>query len=288
MRVRAHGIDIEYEVGGNASASPMVLAMGFSQQLVAWDDAFCERLAARGFRVLRFDNRDVGLSSKFDSAPLPNIPAILAGDTSTVAYAIEDMADDVAGLIETLGLGAAHVAGVSMGGMIAQSLAIRHPERVSSLASIMSTTGARDVGLASPEARRLVSERAPAERDAHIEHGVRVWRALASPGYPLDEARVRAKIARAYDRCYYPAGVARQAAAIVSQRDRTEKLRGVRVPTVVIHGQDDPLIGVSGGEATARAIPGAKLVVDPGLGHDLPEGAWPLIIEAIAANALAS
>jgi pimeloyl-ACP methyl ester carboxylesterase len=288
MRVQAHGIDIEYEECGSASAPPMVLAMGFSQQLIAWDDPFCEALAARGFRVVRFDNRDVGLSSKFGSAPVPNLAAILAGDLSTVAYAIEDMADDAAALIEALGLGAPHVVGVSMGGMIAQSLAIRHPERVRSLASIMSTTGARDVGHALPEALRLVSERSPADRDGNIEQGVRVWRALASPGDPLDEGRVRAKIARAFDRCYYPAGVARQAAAIVSQRDRTDALHGVRVPTVVIHGKDDPLIDVSGGEATARAIPGAKLVVVPGLGHDLPEGAWPLLIDAIAANTVAA
>jgi pimeloyl-ACP methyl ester carboxylesterase len=285
MRVRAHGIDIEYETFGNAGAPPMVLVMGFSQQLVGWDDSFCGQLAERGFHVVRFDNRDIGLSTKFDSSPVPRIRAILSGDTSTVAYSIEDMADDTAGLIEELGLGSAHVVGTSMGGMIAQSLAIAHPTRLRSLTSIMSTTGERTVGQPSPEALQFLSKQAPSERNAHIEYGVRMWRALGSPGFPFDEARVRDRVQRAFDRCYHPAGAARQAATIISQRDRTRQLRDVRIPAAVIHGADDPLIHVSGGEATARAIPGAKLVVVPGMGHDLPEGLWPLLIDTVVENA---
>jgi pimeloyl-ACP methyl ester carboxylesterase len=234
---------------------------------------------------VRFDNRDVGLSTKLEGRPVPNMAAILGGDTSTVAYSIEDMADDTAGLIEALGSDSAHVAGLSMGGMIAQSLAIRYPDRVRSLASIMSTTGDRAVGHSSSEALALVGRRGPTERSAAIEHGVLVWRALRSPGFPFDEAGARERVARAYDRTFYPAGAARQAGALVAQRDRTQALRGVKIPTVVIHGENDPLIHVSGGEATARAIPGARFVLIPGMGHDLPVAIWPVLIDAIATNA---
>jgi len=285
MRVRVRGVDLEYETFGSAGDPPMVLIMGFAQQLIAWADSFCQQLAARRFHVVRFDNRDIGLSTKFDSAPRPNIPAILGGDKTTVAYAIDDMADDTAGLIEELGFVSAHMVGLSMGGMIAQSLAIRHPARVKSLTSIMSTTGEPKVGYAKPEVISLMTRRPPADRDGNIELGLEVWRALRSPGFPFDEPRVRDRITRAFDRCHHPAGVSRQFAAILSQSDRTERLREVRVPVAVIHGAEDPLIHVSGGEATARAIPGAKLLVVPGMGHDLPEDLWPLIIDTIAENA---
>jgi pimeloyl-ACP methyl ester carboxylesterase len=284
MRVRARDLELEYETFGTAADPPVVLVMGFSQQLTAWDARFCAQLAARGFYVVRFDNRDVGLSTKISSAQRPNIPAIAGGDLSTVAYGIEDMADDTAALIEGLGLGAAHVVGVSMGGMIVQSLAIRHPIRVKSLVSIMSTTGDRSVGHATPETMALVAKRAPSEREANIEHGLRVWHQLRSPAFQYDEAQGRERLARGYERQFYPEGVARQAAAIVGQHDRTAALRELRIPAVILHGADDPLIHVSGGEATARAIPGARLVVVPGMGHDLPEGVWPIVIDAIVAN----
>lgn len=284
MRARANGLEIEYETFGDAGHPPMLLIMGFAQQLITWDERFCEQLAARGFYVVRFDNRDIGLSTKIESAQLPNIRAILAGDTSTVAYSIEDMADDTAGLLEALGFASAHIVGLSMGGMIAQSLAVRHPKRVRALASIMSTTGDARVGHALPETLGLISKRAPTERDANIEHGMCVWSALRSPGYPFDEPRVRERVARAFDRARCPDGVTRQLAAIVSQRDRTESLRDVRVPAVVIHGADDPLIHVSGGEATALAIPGARFLTLPGMGHDLPEGVWPVVIDALVGN----
>jgi len=285
VRAKTSKVELEYETFGDQQAPPLLLVMGFAQQMITWDDRFCDLLASRGFRVLRFDNRDVGLSTKLDAAPLPDIPGILGGDTSTVAYSIEDMADDTAGLIDALGLGSAHVVGLSMGGMIVQSLAIRHPSRVMSLASIMSTTGDRAVGQASPETLALVGKRGPTERREAIDHGVLVWRALRSPGYPFDEAAVRDRVARSFDRSFYPAGLARQAAAIVSQRDRTAALGGVKVPAVAIHGANDPLIDASGGRATARAIPGARLVEVPGMGHDLPAGVWPVVIDAIVANA---
>lgn len=285
MKAKTNGLYLEYETFGDEDAPPILLVMGFSQQLMGWDERFCEQLASRGFRVVRFDNRDVGLSTKLDSSPLPNIAAILGGDRSTIAYSIEDMADDTAGLIEALRLGSAHVAGVSMGGMIAQSLAIRHPARVRSLASIMSTTGDRTVGQASSEVLALVGRRGPSERSAAIEHGLLVWRTIRSPKYAFAEDEVRARVARAYDRSFCPDGVARQAGAIVSQRDRTEALSRVKLPAVVIHGADDPLIHVSGGEASARAIPGARLVIVPGMGHDLPEGVWPILIDEIVKNA---
>jgi pimeloyl-ACP methyl ester carboxylesterase len=285
MRAKVGALDLEYETFGDGGAPPLLLVQGFAQQLIRWDERFCERLASLGFRVVRFDNRDVGLSTKLESAPLPNLPGILSGDLSSVAYSIDDMADDVAGLIEVLGLGAAHVVGISMGGMIAQALAIRHPARVRTLTSIMSTTGDRRVGQASSEALSVVMRPPARDREAYIEGGVTGWRALRSPGYPFDEQGVRAFVARAFDRCFYPQGVARQMAAIVSQRDRTEALRSVVAPTVVVHGAEDPLVHFSGGEATARAIEGARLVVVPGMGHDLPEGVWPVVLDAIAGNA---
>jgi pimeloyl-ACP methyl ester carboxylesterase len=285
MRTRANALELEYDTFGDAKNPPIVLITGFAQQLVAWDERFCEELAARGFRVVRFDNRDIGLSTRLESAPLPNIPAILSGDTATVAYHLEDMADDTAGLLDALGYPSAHIVGLSMGGMIAQTMAIRHPARVRSLTSMMSTTGDRSVGHSSPEAFAVVWTPWPPDRDAYIEHGVRVWRTLRSPGWPFDEARVRTRVARAYDRGPYPAGLARQAGAIVAQADRTARLRELRVPTVVVHGADDPLIHVSGGEATAAAVSGSRLLVLPGMGHDLPPGVWQAIIDAIALNA---
>jgi pimeloyl-ACP methyl ester carboxylesterase len=285
VRARIHGLELEYEAFGDEKAPLLLLIMGFSEQLIGWDERFCRQLASRGFHVVRFDNRDTGLSTKIDGTPRPNIAAILGGDLATVAYGIEDMADDTARLIDELKLGPAHVVGVSMGGMIAQSLAIRHPARVRSLASIMSTTGDRAVGHATSEALALVGRRGPIDRAGAIERGVLVWKTIGSPGYPFDEAAVRDRVAKAYDRGFHPNGAARQAAAIVSQRDRTEALRGLTVPAVVIHGADDPLVNVSGGEATARAIPNARLVVVPGMGHSLPEGVWPIVIDAIAENA---
>ena len=285
MRAATNGLELEYETFGHEGDPAVLLVIGFAQQLLAWDAAFCTQLAARGFYVIRFDNRDVGLSTKLTMQGRPNILAVLGGDRSTVTYGIEDMADDAAGLIATLGIGAAHVVGVSMGGMIAQTLALRHPSQVKSLVSIMSTTGDPSVGQPSPEAFAALTKRPPSEREAYIDHGVGVWRVLRSPGFEHDDARSRQKIAEAYDRSFFPEGATRQFAAIVTQPERTQALGALKIPVTVIHGAADPLINRSGGEATARAIPRAKLLVIPGMGHDLPVGVWTTVIDAIVETA---
>jgi pimeloyl-ACP methyl ester carboxylesterase len=279
-----NGIEIEYDTFGDEGGAPLLLVMGLGAQLVAWDDEFCELLAAGGFRVVRFDNRDVGLSTKTEG-PLPDIVAALGGDASSANYTLNDMADDAAGLLDALGISAAHVVGASMGGMIAQTLAIRHPDRVLSLCSIMSTTGNRNVGQPTPEAMQILLRPVAQTRDEALEMGVAATRAIGSPGFPFDEARARDRAGRAYDRCYHPMGVARQLAAIMASGDRTEALAGVTVPTVVIHGDGDPLVTPSGGEATASAVPGAELVMIEGMGHDLPPEVWPQTVQAIVSNA---
>jgi pimeloyl-ACP methyl ester carboxylesterase len=285
MHAATNGLELEYDTFGNKGNPAVLLVIGFAQQLLAWDVGFCGQLADRGFFVIRFDNRDVGLSTKMTPLGRPNIPAILGGDPSTVAYGIEDMAEDTVGLIGALGVGSAHVVGISMGGMIAQTLAIRHPDRVKSLVSIMSTTGDPSVGQQTPEAFAAVTQRPPKEREEYIEHALRVWQVLRSPGFPHDDARTRAQIAAAYDRSFFPEGVVRQFAAILTQRNRTAALRDLKVPVTVIHGADDPLIDKSGGESTARAVPGATLIVVPGMGHDLPLAMWTKIIDAIVETA---
>jgi pimeloyl-ACP methyl ester carboxylesterase len=234
---------------------------------------------------VRFDNRDVGLSTKIEAAGMPNIAALFMGDTSSAPYALDDMADDAVGLLDALGVESAHVAGVSMGGMIAQLAAIRHPTRVRSLASIMSSTGDRKVGRATPEASAALMLPPPLDRHAYVEQGVGVWRTIGSRGELFDEARVRRRLERSFDRAFYPLGAARQLAAILAARDRTRELGSVRAKTIAIHGADDPLIQRSGGEATARAIPDAHLEIIERMGHDLPEPLWPRIVSAIATNA---
>jgi pimeloyl-ACP methyl ester carboxylesterase len=279
------GIEIEYDTMGDAGAPTLVLVMGFSMQLVAWDPRFCELLAGRGYRVVRFDNRDVGKSTKLARAGMPEFPRIMAGDRSAAPYGIEDMADDLGALVAALGVPAAHLVGASMGGFIVQETAIRHPGRVLSVTSIMSSTGDRTVGTPRPDALAAIMAPPPLDRAGAIERAVSIVRVIGSPGFPFDEDRVRRRAAEAYDRDHDPAGAARQAAAIFTQRDRTADLARVRAPTLVLHGADDPLIHVSGAEATARAVPGARLVVVPGMGHDLPEPAWPTLVDAIVDNA---
>jgi pimeloyl-ACP methyl ester carboxylesterase len=272
-----NGIELAYQTFGERSEPALLLVMGLGAQLIHWPEEFCEQLASRGFFVVRFDNRDVGHSTKMDDAPVPDLLALAVGDASAATYTLDDMADDVIGLLDHLELDTAHVAGASMGGMIAQTLAIRHPQRVLSVCSIMSTTGDPEVGQARPEALT--------DRDSYIEFHVNAFKAIGSPGFALDEEFLRWRAAATFDRSYYPDGFKRQLAAIIASGDRTRALAQVSVPTVVIHGADDPLITVSGGEATARAIPGAELVVIPGMGHDLPPGAWDRIIDGITANA---
>jgi pimeloyl-ACP methyl ester carboxylesterase len=283
-RAQANGIELEYETFGDSSDPAILLIMGLGVQLLGWPEEFCEMLAKRGFYVIRYDNRDIGLSSKIEDAPVPDLMAFLAGDTSSAGYFIEDMANDAAGLLDALGIDAAHIVGVSMGGMITQALAIHHPDRVLSLTSWMSTTGDSTVGQPRPEALPALISPAPEGRDAYIEYAVGLFKIIGSPGYPADQQRLREVIAASYDRSYYPVGFMRQLAAAAASPDRTAALANVRVPALVIHGEDDPLIQVSGGEATAKAIPGAKLVKIPGLGHDIPPELWPTFADAIVEN----
>lgn len=278
-------IELEYDVRGDAGAPPLVLVMGFSLQMVAWDEAFCDKLASRGFRVFRYDNRDVGLSTKLSHLGPPDFMRAMMGDTTAAPYSIEDMAGDLVGLLDALGLPAAHVAGVSMGGFIVQSAAIARPERILSLASIMSTTGDRAFSQPTPRALQALLAPVPTERARAIDHAVSVWKVLGSQTLPFDEARVRADATRAWDRSHDAEGVARQACAVFTQTDRTAALGKVSIPSVVIHGVEDPLLTLPGGEATARAIPGARMVAVHGMGHDLPPQVWDVVIDAIVDNA---
>ena len=278
------GIELAYEAFGEPDDPLMLLVMGLGVQMLGWDTRFCRELAKRGFRVVRFDNRDVGHSTKLAEAGVPNLMAGIQGDFSSAAYTLEDMADDTAGLVEHLGGGPAHLVGASLGGMVAQMLAARRPDLVASLTSIMSTTGRRDVGKPLDAVLPVLLTPAPAEREAFIERSVRTFRAIGSPGYPRSEDRVRALAAASFDRCYHPAGAGRQLMAVFASGDRTDALRTIRAPTLVIHGQEDPLIGHSGGEATAEAIPDAELMSIPGMGHDMPEELWPRFIDGIVRN----
>jgi pimeloyl-ACP methyl ester carboxylesterase len=283
---RANGIQIEYDSFGDASHRPLLLVMGLGAQMIFWEEEFCEALAERGHYVVRFDNRDVGLSSKLDAAGIPNMMelmlALQAGRRPEAPYTLDHMADDAAGLLDALGLESAHVCGASMGGMIVQALAIRHPRRVRSMTSIMSSTGNPALPPAKPEAMAALMAPPPTDRAGSIERGVQTWRVIGSPGFAFEEERIRERAGRAFDRGFYPQGVARQMAAIVSHGSRVEALRGVTAPTLVIHGDADPLVPIEGGRDTAASIPGAELLVIEGMGHDLPRAAWPRIVGSIS------
>src|SRR3954451_24353707 len=277
------GIELAYERFGDPAGPPLLLVMGLATQMLGWPDEFCSGLAARGLSVVRFDNRDIGLSTHLHDAPPPDLAAATLGDTSSASYTLSDMARDAAELLDALELQSAHVVGASMGGMIAQTLAIEHPEKVRSLTSIMSTTGDPRVGGASQEP--LGARHPPPARDRAeaIERTVSTYRVIGSPAYELDEPALRERAGLSFDRAYDPAGVARQLVAIIASGDRTARLRELRLPALVIHGVEDPLVRVSGGRATAAAIPGAELVELDGMGHDLPRALWPLITDRVAA-----
>jgi pimeloyl-ACP methyl ester carboxylesterase len=274
-------IDIAYETLGDPADPPVLLIHGLGGQLLDWPNGFCARLVERRLYVIRFDNRDVGLSSHSE-APPPDLDAALSGDTSTVLYTLDEMAGDAAGLIEALGLQSAHVVGFSLGGMIAQTLAIGHPARVRSLTSISSSTGNSEVGRATDAALALLTVPPVPTRDGAMDRAVVASRIVGSPAYPTDEAELRTEAARAFDRAFDPVGFTHQLAASFVQADRTEDLGRVGVPTLVIHGAEDPLVQVSGGQATAAALPGAELVVIEGMGHDLPQALYPEIADHIA------
>jgi pimeloyl-ACP methyl ester carboxylesterase len=291
-RIKANGIELEYVIDGEPDARPLLAIMGLGAQLIRWPQAFVDRLAARGFRVIRFDNRDVGLSEKLEAAGQPDFPAIMAaraaGQTPPVAYTLDDMAKDATGLLDVLGVAKAHIVGASMGGMIAQLVAADHPHKTLSLTSIFSTTGHPDLPPATPEAMARLTLTAPDPRtdlDAYVAHSIASSRVMGSPGYPATDEKLRAEAIATAERCYYPAGFARQYAAIVASGNRRERVRKITAPTTVIHGTDDPLVPVTGGRDTAANIPGAVWVEFPGMGHDIPVELYDPIIDAIAANA---
>jgi pimeloyl-ACP methyl ester carboxylesterase len=279
-----NGIEIAYETLGDASDQPLLLVMGLGMQLIHWDRNLCDQLAARGFYVIRFDNRDSGLSTHID-APLPDLRRAMIGLHTDAPYLLDDMAADAFGLLDHLGIEAAHVVGVSMGGMIAQTMAIARPERVLSLTSIMSTTGNRRVGLPKLRVWSVLLRQAPRDREGYIEHFVRVFRMIGSRRYPMSEPRIRQLAADTWERDHHASGTPRQLAAILASGDRTAALRSLRLPVTVIHGRDDPLVPFRGGRATAAAIPGARLIAIPGMGHDLPEQLWPQFIDAVVETA---
>ena len=281
---RVNGIELCYETFGDRSDPPALLVMGLGTQMLAWPDDFCAELARRGFFVTRYDNRDVGHSTRFDGMRPPRPRQLLTRRVRPV-YTLADMADDAAGLIAELGFESAHVVGASMGGMIGQMLAINRPERVRSLVSIMSTTGSRFVGQPAAAIYPFFLKPMPKSKPEYLERGMKLWSVIGSPGFPRDDGEIRDLLERSYERGLSPAGTMRQLAAIVAAGNRTGDLARIKAPTLVIHGTKDKMIRVSGGKATARAIPGAELELIRGMGHDLPRALWPRLLDGIERTA---
>jgi pimeloyl-ACP methyl ester carboxylesterase len=280
--VGTSGIRLAYERFGDPEKPPVLLVMGLGTQMLGWPDDFCSALVDRGLHVIRFDNRDIGLSTHLHDAPVPDVIAALQGDTSSASYTLSDMAADTVGLLDALGLDSVHVVGASLGGMIAQTIAIEHRDRVRSLTSMMSSTGDGTVGQPTPEALGALLSPPAASREEAMDRAVAIFRVIGSPGFELDEPELRRRTGLGYDRAYDPAGVARQLVAVLASGDRTGRLRSVAAPTLVLHGADDPLVAVSGAKATAEAVPNAEFVVMDGWGHDLPRALWPEITARIA------
>jgi pimeloyl-ACP methyl ester carboxylesterase len=277
-------LEICYETFGDPGDPALLLVMGLGTQMIGWPDAFCAALAERGFFVIRYDNRDVGRSTHLRDRRPPTLRQLLVRDRSAAAYSLADMAADGIGLLDALGIRRAHVAGASMGGMIAQTMAARFPDRVLSLASIMSNTGHRWKGTPGLRVYPIFMRRPADNREGVIESTVSTFRLIGSPGFPFEEDELRRVAQLSYDRGYNPAGTARQLAAILAAGDRVAELRRITAPTVVIHGTRDRMVRPSGGRETARAIPGAQLLEIDGMGHDLPVAAWGRIIDAVVAN----
>jgi pimeloyl-ACP methyl ester carboxylesterase len=288
-KAKANKIELEYDTFGDASAQPLLLIMGLGSQMIIWPEEFCKSLAKEGFFVIRFDNRDIGLSTKFDAAGVQDIMKVFSaaqkGQPIKAPYTLNDMADDAVGLLDFLKIKKVHVCGASMGGMIAQTIAIRHPSRILSLTSIMSSTGDPNLPQPKPEAMQALIVPPPKKKEAYIKHAVKMWRILYGSGFPYDE-KLRAEIAeKAYDRSFYPDGMNRQTVAIMASGSRKDALKSVKVPTLVIHGGDDPLVSPEAGKDTAASIPNSELLIIDGMGHSLPPEVWSRIIKAISANA---
>lgn len=287
--VRANGIDICYEIFGDADAEPLLLIMGLGGQMIHWYDDFCQQLAARGFRVIRFDNRDIGQSSKMTGGKRLTAIELLKLRFLRIPvaapYTLGDMGQDAIGLMDALGIGSAHLVGASMGGMIAQEIAISFPERVRSLTSIMSTTGNPRIPPPTREATAVLTTPPPSTREEYFAQYARTWKVLRAGSFPEDEALDRSRAERTFERGLNPAGVGRQLRAILASGSRKERLRSVKAPTLVIHGTVDPLVHPEGGRDTATSIPGAKLLMIEGMGHALPIHMWPAIIDAIGRHA---
>jgi pimeloyl-ACP methyl ester carboxylesterase len=288
-KVKVNTIDIVYDTFGETTDPPMLLIMGLGEQMISWDEDFCRQIAAHGYWVIRFDNRDVGLSTRLDELGIPNVLALMQakaqGEAVQAPYTLRDMADDAVGLLDALEIGSAHIVGISMGGMIAQEMAIHHPRRVRTLTSIMSSTGNPELPPPRPEAQSVLLKPFPMDRESYLENAIQTWRILSGPGYPMDEARVRERAGKSFDRGLSLTGTARQLAAILASDSREEALRSITHKTLVIHGDADPLVPVECGKETASSIPNAKLLIIEGMGHDLPLAVAPQVLEAIVNHA---
>jgi pimeloyl-ACP methyl ester carboxylesterase len=285
----ANGMRLCYETFGNPADPPLLLIMGLATQMIVWDDDFCTQLAARGFRVIRFDNRDIGLSTKLERARTPSFPEMMLAQVTglrfRVPYTLRDMAADTVGLLDALGIERAHVVGASMGGAIAQEIAILYPGRVQTLTSIMSSTGDPKLPRPKPRAMAVLAKKVPHDRAGYVREYVATWRVLAADHFPFDAARTARQGEAGYDRGINPPGAARQLLAIIASGNRKKALAKVRIPTLVIHGTEDPLIPFEAGLDTAKTIPGAQLLLIEGMGHSFPREVWPRIIDAIAQHA---
>jgi pimeloyl-ACP methyl ester carboxylesterase len=291
--IRANGISLFYEDHGNPEHEAILLVMGLGAQLTLWPDELVEALVAKGYRVIRYDNRDIGLSDKMEGARAPTLAWQVIrkkiGWPAKVPYTLRDMADDGAGLLDALEITRAHVVGASMGGMIAQLMAVHHSDKLFSLTSIMSTTGNPKLPQAEKQAMdALIAPLESMEEDALVEHGINIARNIGSPGFPPDPDRQRERVLKGVRRSVYPPGLPRQLAAIIDDGDRRTRLAGVTTPTLVLHGEDDPLVKLPAGQDTARHIPGAKLVTIPGWGHDLPVELVDRLANEIALHAKAA
>lgn len=283
------GIRIAYDTFGEPGQPTLLLVMGLGMQMLGWDEEFCELVAAEGFQVVRFDNRDVGLSSKHRGEGRPNVIAGALGIGNQSSYLLADMAADAAGLLDHIGVDSAHVVGASMGGMIAQTMAARHPARVLSLCSIMSGPGGRRAAtMPRMSVIGTLLSKPPSERAAYAEHVAKLFQRIGSPDYEPDLERLRRRALMSYDRCFHPAGTARQLMAIMASGDRTSELRTITAPTLAIHGKADKLLPAAGSIAVVEAIPAARLALIDGMGHDLPHQLWPRYVRLIAENAARS